>query len=45
MIIIKLPVIEFTIPSDIIQKLYKLGFRKVRSLIVNPTINDRLVIA
>ena len=45
MIIIKLPVIEFTIPSDIIQKLYKLGFRKVRSLIVNPTINDRLIIA
>lgn len=45
MIIIKLPVIEFTIPSDIIQQLYKLGFRRTRSLIVNPTINDRLVIA
>ena len=40
-----LPTIKFTIPKAIIEALSKLDFKRARSLVVNPTLNDRLVIA
>ena len=37
--------IHADIPNTITDELYKLGYRKVRGLVVNPSISDRLVIA
>ena len=42
---LSLPMIHADIPNTITDELYKLGYRKARGLVVNPSISDRLVIA
>ena len=39
------PILTYTIPSDITNVLKELGYKRARALIVNPSLNDRKIIA